>query len=110
MLFTQMHVLLVGHRNLGIVQAAWDGPYLLLEDGTRYGPSAIFSVRPAEPEPEPEPLAGPLRGYEILLKDGTSATVTEVRGDVILLSTGRFLRRWDWKADNVTITDDNVPF
>ena len=52
--FTPMHVRLVGHRDLGTILARWEGCWLGLPDGTRYGPSAVFSVQPvAAVEAEP---------------------------------------------------------
>jgi len=47
---TPHRVQLVGHRSLGVVRARWLGCILELEDGTRYGPSALFEVKAlAEP-------------------------------------------------------------
>jgi hypothetical protein len=55
--YTQHRVRLVGHRDLGTVRARWVGCILELEDGTRYGPSALFEVVPvAEPVSKPEPV------------------------------------------------------
>ena len=55
--YTQHRVRLVGHRDLGTVRARWVGCILELEDGTRYGPSALFEVQPvAEPVSKPEPV------------------------------------------------------
>ena len=54
--YTPHAVRLMGHRNLGTVKARWLGCILELEDGTRYGPCAVFdAVLVAEPV-EPAPL------------------------------------------------------
>jgi hypothetical protein len=54
--YTPHRVRLVGHRDLGTVRARWVGCILELEDGTRYGPVALFAVVPvAEPVKRPPP-------------------------------------------------------
>lgn len=52
--FRPHRIQLVGHHNLGIIPARFDGPWLELESGTRHGPCAVFSA-----EPVPEPVAQP---------------------------------------------------
>lgn len=44
--FRPHRIQLVGHHNLGIIPARFDGPWLELEDGTRHGPCAVFSAQP----------------------------------------------------------------
>ena len=89
--YTQHRVRLVGHRDLGTVRARWVGCILELEDGTRYGPSALFEVVPVaelvskpappvqEPAPEPKPAAVLLRGWRMFGRGGWELWDTSAR-------------------------------
>lgn len=69
--YTPHSVRLMGHRNLGTVQARWLGCILELEDGTRYGPCAVFDAVPVAEPVEPAPLGD---GANVaVLRDWTTA-------------------------------------
>lgn len=79
--YTPHAVRLMGHRNLGTVQARWLGCILELEDGTRYGPCAVFDAVPVAEPVEPAPLG-----------DGANVAV---------------LREWTTAADRWILLDGN---
>lgn len=90
--YTPHAVRLMGHRNLGTVKARWLGCILELEDGTRYGPCAVFDAVPVEPHAvEPDKPVGLLKGWKqcpsgkwsLRSSDGLSvALVGELGADV----------------------------
>lgn len=103
--FAPMRLRLVGHRDVGIVSARWRGPFIELEDGTRYGPSAIYSVSPSEPEPPPQ-LAIEHLGSAILL--GRQAFRQLERARVGEAQTALRTLIGDEAADE--IEKDEIPF
>jgi len=107
-------VQLVGHRSLGDVECSFDGPYLLVDNGTdtpdRYGPCAVFSVLPVpEPrkvdppddEPEAAPVAGRPPGCRLADPDDTWCG-----------RWGCLHKRTDPcdQSPVVTVDDDDIPF
>ena len=113
---TPMNVALVGHLDLGIVNAEWDGPYLVLDDGTRYGPSAIFCVRPVPPPP---PLPGPAVNMWVRLVHGGMTRIVDIQDRRIIFGIGRWMELGEWHRDEVTAAsmshadvavDEQIPF
>lgn len=73
--YIRARVSLLGHVSLGVVRLRYtDGGGIVLDDGRRYGPGAIYSI-----EPVPETIR-PTPGEVQALEAAFDATIDEVDG------------------------------
>lgn len=99
----RMRVRLTGHRDLGIIRARrTPAGGLVTDDGTLYGPCAVYSAELVGPAPEPK------IGLEVEL-DGRRVRVAGFCPTGVMLLGGSWVSWARWTADAVAVTGPAAP-